>query len=236
MNKVFKTTSQRAPRSLVRYERDFLEDIVVGLVLGEKEPETPESIMATARREAEQKVREAYAEGMRRGFEAGKTEFDNSVAQAGAALEAAADAIAQARESFLESLTPQILELSTAIARRILQREAAIDRDLAVRTAQRALAHLADHEHVTVRVHPDDLEGIKSRRVELLEEIEGVSRLTVRPDESVAPGGCVASSNLMEVDAQLETQLETILDALRKVDGAGGDGNETPDQPGDGGE
>jgi len=193
----------------------------VGLVLGEQEPETPESIMEAARREAEDKVREAYAEGMRRGFEAGKSEFDKSVANAGAALETAADAIAQARESFLESLTPQILELSTAIARRVLQREAAIDRELAVRTVRRALEHLADHEHVTVRVHPDDLEGIKSRRVQLLEEIEGVSRLTVKADESVAPGGCVASSNLMEVDGRLDTQIEKILDSLRKVDGRG---------------
>ena len=83
MNRVFKLTSQRVPRTLARYKRDVLEDIIVGLVLPEQEPETPETILAAARREAELKVREAYAEGMRKGFEAGKAQFDASVAQAG---------------------------------------------------------------------------------------------------------------------------------------------------------
>ena len=220
MNSVFKLTSQRVPRTLARYERDVLEDIVVGLVLPEQEPETPETVLAAARREAEQKVREAYAEGMRKGFEAGKAQFDASVAQAGDALQAAAEAVRQARQAFIDSLTPQVLDLATAIAARVLQREAAIDRGLVLRTVERALEHLANHEHVTVRLNPADLEAVKTRRVELLENMDGVAKLTVVADESVTPGGCVASSNLMEVDARIESQLDAILNALRDVDGS----------------
>jgi flagellar assembly protein FliH len=220
MNRVFKLTSQRVPRKLSRYERDVLEDIIGELVLPEREPDTPEGILAAARREAEQKVREAFAEGMRKGFQAGKSQFDASVAQAGEALHAASKSIHQARQGFIESLTPQVLELATAIAARVLHREAAIDRDLVLHTVERALEHLANHEHVTVRLNPADLEGVKSQKVELLEKTDGISKLTVVADESITPGGCVASSNLMEADARIESQLEAILNALRDVDGA----------------
>ncbi|MCX5771194.1 MAG: FliH/SctL family protein [Candidatus Hydrogenedentes bacterium] len=220
MNRVFKLTSQRVPRSLARYERDVLEDIIVGLVLPEPEPDTPETVLAAARREAEQKVHEAYAEGMLKGFEAGKSQFDASVAQAGDALQAAAEAVGQARQAFIDSLTPQVLELATAIAARVLQREATIDRDLVLRTVERALEHLANHEHVTVRLNPADLEAVKARRVQLLESIDGITKLTVVADESITPGGCVASSNLMEVDGRIQSQLDAILDALRDVDGS----------------
>lgn len=223
-NRVFKLASQRIPRTLARYERDVLEEIIVGLVLPEQEPETPETILAAARREAEQKVREAYAEGMRKGFEAGKAQFDESVAQAGDALQAAADAIHHARQAFIDSLTPQVLELATAIAARVLQREAVVDRELALRTVERALEHLTNHEHVTVRLNPADLEAVKSRRVELLDKVDGIAKLTVTADQSISPGGCVASSNLMEADARIESQLDAILNALRDVGLPGADG------------
>jgi flagellar assembly protein FliH len=176
--------------------------------------------LAAARREAEHKVREAYAEGMHKGFEAGKAQFDESVAQAGDALRAAAEAVHEARQAFIDSLAPQVLELAAAIAARILQREAAIDQDLVLRTVERTLEHLTNHEHVTVRLNPADLEAVKSRRVQLLENIDGVSKLTVVADGSITPGGCVAASNLMEADARIESQLEAILNALRDVDGS----------------
>lgn len=219
MTKVFKLTSRRVPRTLVQYERGILQDIIAGLVLPEEE-ETPETILMRARREAEQKVREAYAEGLRKGFDAGKEQFEASVAQAGSALNAAATAIREARQQFIEALTPQVVELAVAVAGRILQREAATDPELIVRTAERALVHLANHEHVTVRVNPADLEAIKARRVQLLEQVEGVSRLSVIADESVSSGGCLASSVLMEADARIESQLSALLDVLHDVDGA----------------
>ncbi len=213
MTRVFKTASNPGPRSLIQYERAALEEL--GFTDRELPVETlRDGILDQARREAEQRVREAYDEGLRRGAEAGRAEFRQSVAECAAALRAAAGAVQQARRSFLESLEPQVLELAVTIAGRILQREVQTDRDLVRRTVRRALEHLADRESLVVKVHPDDLTAMRAHKVRLLEEFDGVQQIQVEADASVSPGGCVAASRLMEVDARLEAQLEAVLNAL----------------------
>ena len=215
MPKVFKIASQDTPRSLVMYERDTLED--VDLEGPEEEVITPEMILAQARDQAEQKVREAHTEGMRRGVEAGRQQFEEAVAQAAAALEGSAEAMRGAREQFLASLEPQVVELALEIARRILQRDARTDRDLVTTTVRNALRHLADREQMLIRVNPADLEGLRAQKVRLLEDFEEVREIMVQADEAISPGGCIVESRLMQVDARIEAQLDTILEVLHQA-------------------
>ncbi|HPX39768.1 MAG TPA: hypothetical protein PLF51_04985, partial [Candidatus Hydrogenedentes bacterium] len=64
----------------------------------------PRQILEDARQEAELKVREAYAEGLRRGTEAGQAKFAEAVGKAAEALEHAAVAMREAQAEFLLSL------------------------------------------------------------------------------------------------------------------------------------
>jgi len=212
MPKVFKIASEEGPRSLTVYERDPLHEPVVADL--EEEAVTPEMILSQARDQAEEKVREAYSEGMQRGMEAGRSQFEESVAQAGAALEGAAAAIREAREEFLASLEPQVAELALAIAGRILEREAGADRQLVATAAAKALRHLVDREQLRIRVNPADLEGLRAEKAGLLEEFDDVREVVVEADETVSPGGCIAESRLMQADATVEAQLDAILAAL----------------------
>jgi len=215
MPKLFKIASQETPRSLVVYERDTLEDI--NIEGPEEEVITPEMILAEARDQAEQRVQEAYSEGLRRGVEAGRQQFEEAVAQAASALEASAEAMRGAREQFLVSLEPQVVELALEIARRILQREARTDRDLVTTTVRNALRHLADREQMLIRVNPADLEGLRAQKVRLLEDFEDVREIMVQADEAISPGGCIVESRLMQVDARIEAQLDTILEVLHQA-------------------
>ena len=215
MSRVFKIASQDTPRSLVVYERDTLED--ADLEEPGKQVITPEMILAQARDQADQKVREAYTEGMQRGVEAGRQQFEEAVAQAAAALGASAEAMRGAREQFLASLEPQVVELALEIARRILQREARTDRDLVTTTVRKALRHLADREQMLIRVNPADLEGLRAQKVRLIEDFEDVREIIVEADEALSPGGCIVESRLMQVDARIEAQLDTILEVLHQA-------------------
>ncbi len=203
------------PRSLTVFERDALEDTSPA-----EEPEeeviTPEMILAEARAEAEQKVREAYAEGLRRGREAGEKAFAEAVAESAEALRVAAGAMRTARDRFIDTLEPEVVELAFAIAQSIVQRECLFDRDLVRRTARRALETLADRESMVVRVNPTDLEAMRNEKIRILDEFEDVQQITVVADSAVAPGGCVAESSLMEADARIQSQLEAVLQLLRE--------------------
>lgn len=232
MSKVFKLEADaQLPKMVARYERVVLEELVV--VEPEAEVEEPpvevepepdinelrEAILAEAREEAAVKVREAYAEGHRRGMEAGRADFERSVGESVAALQAAAAAVVHARETFLNTLEPEVVALAVRIAERILLREAETDRGLVLRTVRKALEHLTDRESIVLRVNPADLEVVRAEKLRLTEEFDGIARVVVESDAGVLPGGCIAESSLMQVDARLGHQLEAIYSALKEISG-----------------
>ena len=173
-----------------------------------------ETILADARLEAERKIREAYDAAYQRGLENGEEVFRESVAQAAQALESAALQILEARKAFLDALESQVVELATLIAERVIDREVRTDPELIGNTVRRALAQIADRQALRLRVHPSDYEALRARQVTLLEEFSGVESLEIAPDDSVTPGGCIAESRLMQVDARMETLLGNVLETL----------------------
>jgi flagellar assembly protein FliH len=182
--------------------------------IGAQEPFDPEelreSVLAEAREEARQKV-----EGQKLGQEAGEAQFRASVAEAATALEAAAEAMRAAREAFLDGLEAEVVTLATLIAERVLDREVRSDPTLVKATARRALGVLADRQKLRLRVNPADLDALNAHKLSLLHDFSGIVSIDVAPDPTVGPGGCMADSETMGVDARLETLLSEVLDSLR---------------------
>lgn len=173
-----------------------------------------EAVLAEIRAEAECKVQEAYSEAYQRGWAAGEEAFRCSVAHAADLLEDAAQKIREARLAFLDSLEPQVLELSVAIAERVLSREVRTDPELIKSTIRRALLAISDRQQIRLRVHSADYDALREHQVKLLEEFPAIQSLEVCVDEEVSPGGCILESQLMQVDARWETLLGNVLESL----------------------
>ena len=178
----------------------------------------PAAILAEARADAERLVREAYAEGLRRGEAAGRQsaeeQFVASIAEAAAMLKAASGAIQSARASFIEDAGTHVARLAVAAAERVVRRQIEHDPEIVKATVCAALAKLTREERIQLRVHPADLDAIRLHKVDLLDKFEGLRQLDISPDESVSPGGCIAETDDLVVDARIETQLTEILDRL----------------------
>lgn len=214
------------------FGRDFLEEFPDRAVLApefapvsgvyeDEEDEAPvnlndlrEEVLAAARAEAEQKVQEAYQEGLARGMAAGQEKFEATLAHCAGALEVAAEALRETHEAFLNSLEPQVIALVKMAVSRVIEAESSLNPELLRNTVRRALEKLAGQIEVTLHLHPDDLEAIRQHEVTLLDHVPGVETLHLRASTGVEPGGCIAQSDSMEVDARLETLLAQALDAL----------------------
>jgi flagellar biosynthesis/type III secretory pathway protein FliH len=175
-----------------------------------------QAILDEAKAEAARKVQEAYDEGFRRGEAAGQAAFEAQVNHAGEMLQDAALRLVEAREAFLESLEPQVLETIALIAQRVLEREMRTDSRLVLSVARRALTQIVDREVIRLKVHPADYDALKNYRITLLEDFESIRKLEIECDDAVTPGGCVAESGLMHIDARLETLLSHILEAFQE--------------------
>ena len=210
MSKIIKSFEAHQ-QDVALYERHALEAIH-SEQSGNGEFVDPAIILAEAREEAEAKVKEAYAEGMRRGLEAGEKTFRESVGESEKMLNDAAGALQKARDEFIEALEPQLAKLALRIAERILRRETQLSPDIAKESARAALEHVMGQENVKLHVNPDDLKVIREHRIAILEEFDGISHFDIVPDETVGSGGCIAKTDHLQVDARLEAQLEKVFD------------------------
>lgn len=221
MSKIIKSSDVQ-PNAYGGFVRDFLVDeteetIVEGFDEPEDEGEPlpdPEEILAAARAEAEEKVREAYAEGMRRGEERGIAAFQERAGDAIAVVEQAIQLIQEQRTQFIASMEPQVVGLVRFMAERLIRREWEQDEATVLRMARESLGAIGDAQRLTIRVHPEDVAIIREHRSELLDGLNQISNVSIAPDETVERGGCLVETEHLVVDGTLQAQLEKILEAL----------------------
>lgn len=213
MSRILKIDDKREDHVAV-YKRDPLEDIRTD---GGNSGLDPAFILAEARDEAKQKVEDAYAEGLRRGMAKGEEGFMSSVGQAAEIIEQIAVSLEESRKSFLDELEPQLANLAQAIAARILTYEASHSEEVVRQMARAVLGSVLEQEQVTLRVHPGDLEVLRTYREDLLKTFEGIKQLELVPDEAVESGGCIAETANLVVDGQLASRLQHVIDHLMGV-------------------
>lgn len=136
-------------------------------------------------------------------------------------LRASIDDFVTLRLRVLAESERQLVELSGAIARRVIGAELAHDHGLVLALAAEGVRSLAERDHVTVRI------GVPLEQEALERFFRGLeSRAThceVVHDRGLRPGQCVVETDLGRVDESLETRLDNVLNHLipRAPEGAG---------------
>jgi flagellar assembly protein FliH len=99
-----------------------------------------------------------------------------------------------------------LVKLALEIARKVVHREVATDPDIVLTLARVALERLHPRAVAKVRLHPEDLEYVITRR----HEFSNTSALEFVADASVGRGGCLIQSEHGDIDARLEEQFASI--------------------------
>jgi len=102
----------------------------------------------------------------------------------------------------------EIIELAVAIARKIVQREVTVDREIVLAIAKVALARLSDHTAATIHVHPFDYQYLINNKGAFLTAKQGT--VDIIEDRSITRGGCLIETDVGQVDARIEEQFREI--------------------------
>ena len=149
-----------------------------------------------AEQEAQQRLT-AYVQGQ--GHEAA-LRLARLIAEAGDQMDAAAQHMAQG-----------VLELGCEIARQVLRQELSVNPNVLQPLVREALSLLSEQgKAAVVRLHPVDLEMMGDT---LRAEFEPLA-LTLVPDPSLTPGGCLIASAGTMVDASLQGRWQRALAQL----------------------
>lgn len=158
-----------------------------------------------------ERERRAYEKGRRDGFAEGQEAVRRERVQSSQRVDRALAEL-RARFSDLEANgADAVFELALEVARQVVRREVAVDRDAVLPALREAVAAVID-EQTNPRVHlnPDDLQAI-AHELEADGLLKGCRFI---PDAGIAPGGCRVETAQCEVDATLETRWRRVMAAL----------------------
>jgi flagellar assembly protein FliH len=155
----------------------------------------------------ENREKEAFERGVLEGRTRAKAEFDKQADAARAAIANAVAAFKSQRESYFGRVEPEIVQLSLAIARKILHREVQMDPLLLTGLVHVALDKLESGTRVRLRANPAD--------------IHSWSEYFARPDSrqpcpeligdpELKPGECALEGDMGSTQISVETQLKEI--------------------------
>lgn len=185
---------------------------------------SPEELTTAARLEASAILDAARVdagaireEAFRQGREKGAAEGLRSLEESAGRWVAAAEELSGFKTRLYEEARGQVVELALALVGKILGPLAEADAAAVAKVAGHALQLLSDREVVTLRVNPEDLQGLLEAKPRLLQTVDGIKKLTMLEDPSVGRGGCLVETPTAEVDARLDVQLQELARALKKA-------------------
>jgi len=110
------------------------------------------------------------------------------------------------------------LEIGFLLARKILDKEIATDRDAVRSLVESAVRRVGDVHKVTVHLCPADVDAVRASAGESSPLAGmGIAKVEIVADTNLTPGDCIVESDAARVDGRLGTRLEELRRALSNV-------------------
>ena len=172
-----------------------------------------QALVQAARHEAENLIREAerrrdevYEQAQRAGYDEGLTRWNEMVLQA-----------FEAQQQFVKASEQALVRLAVRVAEKIIGEHLRSSPDVIVGIVREALKSVRSEKGVTIQVNPDHVETVRQSIHRLRDLLDSTCHIKVVANPAVSPGGCIVESELGVVDAQLETQLKCLEEALLRA-------------------
>jgi len=178
-----------------------------------RERASAESALAAGREEAYQRgLKDGNAAGEASGKAIAEAKAEHRLQEIESSTRSRLDAVERALDQVFLDWESRILELSLAIARRIVGQACEVPGEAAVHVSRMALRKLGSEARVVVRCHPADV-TVLEREKELWGS-HGGRRVVLEPDESVGRGGIVLETDTGTIDARIPRLTENVEKAL----------------------
>jgi flagellar assembly protein FliH len=177
-----------------------------------------DQLLREAEARSEEHARRAFAEGRAAGEQEGAAAAGRRLDPLIGGLEGAIQELAGLKKRVRQQADRDLIQLSMAIARRILHREVSIDPAALEGIVKAALERLDARELHRIRAAPDQIRLIGQIRSRL----SLPARVELVEDRSLAPGAILFETERGDLDASVETQLAEIERGLTDIVGREG--------------
>jgi flagellar assembly protein FliH len=116
-----------------------------------------------------------------------------------------------------QKIEKEVVELALAIARKVVCREIEMDHEVVVCVAREALARIEDPGKIKIKMNPQDLQFINETKYKLSDLIGNIDNFSLEGEENIQRGGCIIETNLGEIDARIENQIQAVEESFLKA-------------------
>ena len=166
-------------------------------------------------------VEESRTSGFEAGYRDGRQQAEKEAAeQYEGLLQQARHLVEEAhrvKERVVLEAEPFLVELATAVAKKIVGEHLAVDPEWTKSQVKRTLERRRDKGLITLCVAPSQFQKMQDARAELTLSVDSEAELVIVPDATVDEGGCVVRTSFGSIDARIDTQLSELKAALMEV-------------------
>lgn len=156
-------------------------------------------------------AQDAFEAERRRGYEDGKQEA--LLDQAEKMIETVGRTV-----DYFAGVENEMVDLVMSAVRKVI--DGFDDREKVMIVVRNVLAVVRNQKHMTLRLHPDDVEIVRARINDILADYPGVGYLDLLADARLAPGACILESEIGMVEASLEGQIAALQGAFQRTLGS----------------
>ncbi len=155
-------------------------------------------ILAEVENEMEVKRQEGYAKG----YQEGLAQVSQFIIQ-----------VKKLREKLFTDNEKEMVKLVFTIAEKVIGDQIQKNDKAILGVIKQAIIHALGRK-IIIHLNPQDYERARENETELFARLESDKTVALRSSENVSTGGCIVESEVGTLDAQLETQLSAIKQAL----------------------
>ncbi|MBN1381540.1 MAG: hypothetical protein JXA41_07685 [Deltaproteobacteria bacterium] len=157
---------------------------------------------------------QAFQKGFTEGFQKGKEQQKSDTGQTIQMLTSLIEELNELKQKILENAEEQILDLTLAVARKVIHMEVATRREIIQGVLKDAIRIIVDRENMKIHVHPQDFQYMMEIKSDFLSSFDGVKNSVFEEDETVGRGGAIVETQFGEVDARIDQQFNEVKSLL----------------------
>ena len=157
---------------------------------------------------------QAFERGQEAGIEAGKAQCRQQVEREMQRAMALVEQIAVAKAEMVVQAETDLVDLALAIARKVLHREASLEKEVLSDAIRRILKNLSTSGRICLKIHPDEVAHLQEVHSSLVTRDGELPTIHIEADPTVGLGGCLIHTDGLFIDATIDQQLQNLREVL----------------------
>ncbi|MBI3594070.1 MAG: hypothetical protein HY200_03865 [Nitrospirae bacterium] len=165
--------------------------------------------------------RDGYLRGFSAGEQAGKEQGLKEVEAQFHFLTELVEKLKSVEQELVKSSQNDVIQLSLAVAKQIIQKEIAQTPDRLQATIREAMNKMDQSDKFVIRLHPADKATLSQNGASIVQEVQKLKSIRFEADSNLQPGECIIESHAKMIDGRVDSQLalfgEAFLKSLEKT-------------------